>query len=746
MINRYLNKLIKDFKNAKWDSRIKNLDGSPFPKVLSNKLEIKPTNDKSNVLIFHNTHNTDQKVYPKTKLKRSWLIPNETKMALALFLNHKLQSCNIDTVVSASRRVMGSLTLLNLQPHELTQNNYSRIIENSSSKTNLARFNAFINWCVKNEYCELIRPQAISDGGIYDGHKRRLKKLPDVSSVLALGDIFCQTIPTDRTLWDTSPNTSQANALMSIYSALCLASPNRMCAEVITLQKQELLKFQTKDKEGNDVTLHSLMWQGSKNYKDNENHVGSWIAEQLERGIEYFDLVTAPYRILAAFWTNQKSTIKELFPVINDSLTERLDTAKLTLSDTPNFIQLGYLLGFYQGDTFKLNIDGPNKNKSTVHVSEFSGDFKVFFGRTSGLGKLLGYKQLSSNSSLITQTKLKFRNFTTINELQQYIYQIMTRDWPSFPDLSMGESQNKTLILNAMWCLTGYSINGDGGYYQLIKADTIVGLVRKKLTQGNLFKDFNFSVRLKVTPHNLRHFINHNGYINGVPDYILNMWSGRQDSEHLIHYIHESEEDKLARIPMVTEQIKVENITVTSEQEYAKQRRLVDGATSRTSVGFCSKDLRYSPCTYLSEFETQCTFCENSCHVAHDEAGIRVLEDDYEIQCGRLISHLSSPKKNNKNQKQWFKMHKANTYLLHQLIDTLKDKSIRPGSVVRVITDVQQIRIADLTTKSISNRKLQLDIMDEEIQEGLSLLEYKKEKTQRDKETDAFLDKLWGDL
>ncbi|MDE1236598.1 hypothetical protein [Vibrio aestuarianus] len=43
-------------------------------------------------------------------------------------------------------------------------------------------------------------------------------------------------------------------------------------------------------------------------------------------------------------------------------------------------------------------------------------------------------------------------------------------------------------------------------------------------------------------------------------------------------------------------------------------------------------------------------------------------------------------------------------------------------------------------------RKLQLDVMDKDIEEGLKLLNFVEEKTNRDKVTDAFLEDLWGAL
>ncbi|WP_446641124.1 hypothetical protein [Vibrio sp. PNB22_3_1] len=747
MVNKYLNKIKKDFENAKWDARIKNYDDSPFPQVLSDKLAIAPPQDRPVVVIFANKHKANKVITRQTALNKAWLLPTETKMVFALYLNDRLASIRINSAYNHVQKALSVLTLSPYQPHELTQHSYSQCTDtDKATKKTLRLFNHFIKWCVNKQYCEGIRPSHVSEGGNYDGAKRNKDKLPDVSSILALGDIFCQCFPENRALWDTSVNSNQANALASMYSALCLAAPNRMNAEVITLQKQKLHGFETTNSDGETVTLHSLMWQGSKHYKDNENHIGSWMAEQIERGIEYFDLVTQPYRVLAAFWLDQESSIQELFPTMDAKVKQRLNTTRLTLTDTPSFIQLGYLLGFYENDSFQINTKGNKRHKSTVHISDLSADFRVYCSESSGVGELLGYGRLTPTSSIVTTGAVALNKFLSIKELQHATFQAMYQDWPSFPDLSMGEGANKRHLSHAMWCLTGASIGGVGGFYQLVNANKIETLIQSKLARGGLFEDFNFSIRLKVTPHKLRHYINHNGSINGIPDHILNMWSGRQDSKHLIYYVHEEDEDKLARIPMFTEQVKVDNISVSTEEEFAQARGLLPGATSRTSVGFCSKDLRYSPCTYLSRFETQCTFCEHSCHIAHDESGIRVLKEDHQIQCERLNTYLSSPQKNNENAKKWFKMHKANVYLLEQLIETLEDKSIAAGSVVRVITDVQQIRIADLKTKTIINKKFRLDVMEQDIQEGLKLLDYSQEKTQRDIDMDNFLDELWGDL
>ncbi|HBC3855499.1 TPA: hypothetical protein KD866_000858 [Vibrio parahaemolyticus] len=776
MINKYLNKLNADIEYTDWNPKIKNLDGSPFPEIITDKLEIKPENAKSEYVLFYNRNHPScvKQVKYNSNLEPEWLLPVETHKVLTLWLNHLLKTNKNNVTKNALHRVMCVLTTSKKQFFEFTQSDYDELISPLISKLSGRNFNAFISYCVELGYCELIRTRAVSYWDDKKTGKRRKEKLPRESSIIALGDIFCQVIPQDKSLWDTSVNTNQASPLMSTFTALCLGSPNRMEAEVITLQKQTLTHYNSQD-DDNVIPLNSLFWQGSKCFKDNEKHIGSWMVEPLERAFSYFDRVTAPYRVLANFWINQQSTIEALFADIslyfemqlkNDELSkdempefvqridERLKTAGLSKQDVPNFIQLGYLLGFYESDTFMLNTRGKLAHKKIseptlpVHISEIRSDFKVFSNRRGGMGKLLGFDNIKDSTAIVAQTDLKMNEFVTIGELQQYQFESMTKDWPSFPLLKVGEDQNEVHIRDAMWVLTGAAIGGMGGYYTLIQSGTIASMIDKFITKGRLWTQHGFSIRLRVTPHQLRHYINHNGYINDIPEYILNKWSGRADSKHLVHYVHEEEEDRLVRIPKVTRQIKLDSIQIVDESEkgFAELRGLVKGATSRTSTGFCIKDVRYSPCNYLSRFETQCTFCEHSCHVAHDKKGIDVLKEDYAIQQRAMNEYIQSPKKNLENRSNWFKIQKANTYLLSQLIDVLEDKSIRAGSVVRVITENQDIRIADLKTKSVTFRKLQLDVMDKDIEEGLKLLNFVEEKTNRDKVTDAFLEDLWGAL
>ena len=57
---------------------------------------------------------------------------------------------------------------------------------------------------------------------------------------------------------------------------------------------------------------------------------------------------------------------------------------------------------------------------------------------------------------------------------------------------------------------------------------------------------------------------------------------------------------------------------------------------------------------------------------------------------------------------QWYLTHYRNTCLLRNLVDVLSDQTIKQGSIVRYLTSSNAVRITDLDTKTVSERKLTL--------------------------------------
>ncbi|ACA88269.1 hypothetical protein [Shewanella woodyi] len=751
MINKYLNKLQNDFNNIAWDIRIKNKSREKFPTKIDDTIEITPAGGNPTYLVLYSKKAAGKVVSHKMLFRPEYRINIHHKNILVLFLNALLTNTNvkIETTTRLVRYALVFLDLIDKSPHNLRQIDYDNTYKAFNEKLHIA-CNYFIKWCSSNGYCERIRTKPPKIKTATNGLQKRKDKLPQEASIIALGEIFQQVIPEDESLWDTSPKANHADAFSLSIIVLSLASPNRSMAEIRTLHKQELIEYKdwnNLDRLGKPQIRYSLMWKGSKGYKEYENHILSTMSDVVKRALRYMERVTAPYRILMQFWFKQNSTINELFPITNEILNSRLKTLKLTPFDSLTFVQLGFLLGLHQNIVFTLKMNklsGMGSIKKDIHISMLKSDFSCYISEYCG-ASLIGFKKFAG--LILTKGELKLDRFVTIKDIQQALFKMISHSWKTFPRITTNggkcDKGNEVDIREAMWCLSGASVGGHGGMYAPFLPDAMEGLIKKEL-KGRLFRKYGYSERLRMSAHQFRHYLNHNSDINGLSHYIINAWSGRADSRHIQNYLHETEEDKIARIPIVEPINNEIDIRVHSQKEFEKLRKQ-QSITSITSVGFCTKDLRYIPCTYLSEFETQCTFCEQSCHIAHDQIGIKILKEDYALQNERLSKHLNCPNKRNENAKKWYRTHKANTDLLCQLIETLEDPLIPRGAVVRVITETKEIRIADLDKKSISTRKLYLKNMEDDIQHGLEDCA-PIEKKPFEKDTEQFIENFWGDL
>jgi uncharacterized membrane protein YkvA (DUF1232 family) len=329
MINKYYSKLQNDFNNTLWDARLCNKNGQPFPAVVGDVLKIKLKHDNSSYVLFYNQKIAGKVLNHKSAINSEYALSKDDKVVLALYLNNFLPKGKIITAKSNTMKAMHLLVLTGRPIHTLQQVDYDKI-HASSTKSQNVYLNKFIKWCVEKGYCEHIHTKACGIKGVTDALKRRNDKLPQESSLIALGDIFYQVIPEDESLWDISPQVNYSDALTVSMIALSLASPNRLMAEVRTLQKQELNKWKNwsrLDENGQPTYLHSLMWNGSKKHKDYENHILASMADVVERALRYMDKATAPFRILMRFWIKQDLTITELFPKINTDLQSKINVS-----------------------------------------------------------------------------------------------------------------------------------------------------------------------------------------------------------------------------------------------------------------------------------------------------------------------------------------------------------------------------------------------------------------------------------
>ena len=587
---------------------------------------------------------------------------------------------------------------------------------------------SFIKWLSNNGF---IRPSLklkplISDNDGYDKIEVLAKKLPKEGILVALGAIFYDVINPDEEKWNRSPIESQRDAFVCTMSALAMASPNRVAAEQIALANQ-YIKKQTLE---SGQSIHWLDWQGSKGYKDNQNHLLANMIEPLNRALKYIRKVTEPARILAKFYEAPKTAINNLFGEF-----EPLNINKVNIDHNKpvHIFQLGYLLGFYDGeDTVTVCPKTPNayppKGRGAKlyrkKICELSDEDRIIISENTSVKDILGAHMKQTDIDLILGNK-KVGTSIKVCDFQNKWIEHIKRTIPSFP-YNSARNGGKVKYSMMMFAFTGKQIAksssgviGQLSWFHLVKGTQLSSVLSIDLggskISPSIFEKFGFAKTFKITPHQFRHWLNDTGDKEGIPHRILNLWSGRNSPEQLLNYVHSTEGERASVIRDILfkdERVDEDNILpikVHSQSEYEALAGIGDGISTATSTGFCVQNLLTSQCEYMNDFETQCTLCSNACHIKGDEEALDLLRRDCEFQTQRLNLIESKPIFSQSNRmKGWFKVHYRNVALLKELVGLLEDPDIKIGSVIRVFSSQSEIRITDLNLKLVNKRKLSL--------------------------------------
>ena len=622
---------------------------------------------------------------------------------------------------------------------------------NSTTKGSVANF---IGWLQEKKLIDpfLKMEQVKTESSCGDELlRKRAKNIPDEKVLTALGAIFYDTIVVDEKKWELHPLTEQRDAVVCTMVALCIAAPNRMMAEVPILDSQ-LLQVHTGKVDGKSKTVNYVNWKGSKGFKDNNNHVLAVLAPAVERSLKYMKKATEPARVLARFYTKPSAPLKDVLLTFKPT-KKNMNYIKPNLDKPINLLALGTLLGFYDGlkdKTIKVADGTVDASKEEVYrkgklckgryfvkeISALTGDDVIFVGQKT-CPLLIGQKYRKG--------KPFSDNTLALKDMQRQWIAHATKEHPRFPIMYSKSIGGEVDARHAFFALNGYQMKNKGNafkghtsFYSIIPPDAI-GLAVAKDLSGNIFKKHNFSDEFRLRPHQLRHLLNDTGEKLGIPHEILNLWSGRVSPDQLLNYIYKTDAEKadlisdiMFKTGKVTEEEAVQSIRVVSCEKYKK--KIYDIACV-TSTGVCVQNLTLTPCSYFNDFESQCSLCSSSCHVAHDEEAICFLQKDIEFQRSRLDDVL---KKDNfhfsKGAQKWFKAHYKNTEVLEQLVALMKDPSIKKGSIIRLVHKSNEFRITDLDVLKVECRPLLLINEEEELTKALA--------SNTDGETDDSLEEL----
>ncbi|WP_299136563.1 hypothetical protein [uncultured Vibrio sp.] len=571
-------------------------------------------------------------------------------------------------------------------------------------------------------------------------------KLPDEKALLALGAIFYDIIPKypdnnnnvppDSWAALTHSTLSQLDSYVCTMSALAMSSPNRIAAEQVLLTKQRI-HTHTQVVDRKEATVHYLNWRGSKGYKDYQNHINAEMAESLDRALHYTALATEPARMLARFYQNPYLSLKKLLDDFEPS-PKNLNVLKPKMNKPTNLIHLGFLLGFYDDKDGYVRVTADTKGAIDATKNKGFPTFIKHISKLLPLDKLEIKSRCPYASSLVgarvgTKKQVdKYFNSQTIMTVEEFQNHYIKINQRALSGLNRAKSKHVDYE-QALFTYTEKQLSSQqASHFLLVPIESLCTYFERNIKKGNkdhtvIFERHGFSAEFAIKPHQFRHWQNNYLASKGLPHILITMLSGRKTPEQTLTYIHTTDAQNASIVGDILYEKENEEEVQGKVSKRLQSKAQYDDATSNLSptfvseVGFCAQDLTISPCTYMTEFETQCTLCSSSCHIAHDEYAIELLQKDLAVQnhnLKRVVEAINFA--TSKGMQQWYEMHYQNTCMLKSLIEVLSDNSIKEGAIVRFLTRSNTVRITDLETKTVAERKLSLPDAKKALQNALT--------------------------
>ena len=624
---------------------------------------------------------------------------------------------------------------------------------------------SFINWLHHHKMlaksCQLYIERTVdslrSKSGD-DALEAENNKLPSEAPLLALGAIFFDVIPPYQgddkeniKAWQSLflSKQDQRDSFSCTMAALGMASPNRIGTEQVLLTVQRI-KAHTQVVDGQEKTVHYLNWRGSKGYKDNQNHINAEMVDSVDRALHYTTLATETARALARFYRKPSRPLKEVLGEFKPS-NENITLLKPSLSKSTNLLHLGLLLGFFD-DSDKCVRVTPD-TKGAIDVSITVPKFIKPIAELEAFDTLVFKMQCPYAKTLLgceLTTKSKFDNYTagkhelTVAEFQNHTIEMNQSQLK-------GYNKEQTKFVYFEHALFAYTQKQLGGKvttpFFLVPIGSLSGVFSTDLkkatkTRLSIFERHGFSSSFLLKPHQLRHWQNNFLAKKGLPHQLISMLSGRKSAEQTLTYIHTTDAQNASVIGDISYSNEPESdIEAKISLRIKTMDQFNEAIDSETPTfvhesGFCTQNLALSPCTYMSEFETQCSLCSSSCHVTHDSAAIDLLMKDLKVQSHNLKRVQEAINfETSEGMQKWYKTHYRNTCMLKNLIEVLSDNAIEKGRMVRLLTRSNSIRITNLKTQTVEERKLGLPDAEQALQAVIDA----KNDNNKDEATNNFL-------
>ncbi|MEZ9537942.1 hypothetical protein AB4160_07080 [Shewanella sp. 10N.286.51.B8] len=655
----------------------------------------------------------------------------------------------------------------------LNENVATATLERIQSAINLMTYitnlTSFINWLHQHKMlAKSCQPyinttvESVRTKSGDDALQAEQNKLPSENALLALGAIFYDVIPAyqdgdkeDVDAWQPLllPTQEQGDSFSCTMAALGMAAPNRIGAEQVLLTVQRI-KAHTQVVNGKKKTVHYLHWRGSKGYKDYANHINAEMVDSLDRALHYTILATEPARALARFYQKPNRPLKEVLGEFTPS-DENIALLKPSMSKSTNLLHLGLLLGFFDGSdkcvrvtpdtkraTDKTDVRNPHQPKFIKPIAQLEPFDTLVFKRhcpyafaLTGCSLTQQYQYDNYTAGKAELTVAEFQNHTIeMNQSQLKGYNKSKTKHVDFEKALFAYTQKQLggRVIHPFFLVPISSLSG-------FFSDELIKRARNRLT---LFERHGFSSSFLLKPHQLRHWQNDLLSKKGLPHHLISMLSGRKSAEQTLTYIHTTDAQNASVIGDISYANELESdvenkikLRIATMEQFNKA---IDNETPTFvhETGFCDQNLALSPCTYMSEFETQCALCSSSCHVTHDSEAIDLLQKDLKVQTHNLERVKEAINfETSEAQHKWYRTHYRNTCMLKKLIEVLSDEAIEEGRMVRLLAGSNSIRITNLETQTVEDTELALPDAEQALQAAIEA----KNDNNKDEATDKFL-------
>ena len=187
---------------------------------------------------------------------------------------------------------------------------------------------------------------------------------------------------------------------------------------------------------------------------------------------------------------------------------------------------------------------------------------------------------------------------------------------------------------------------------------------------------------VRVTPHQLRHYMSTLANEANLSQLDIAKWAGRADIRHNAYYDHETAESLLAKARAIDTDMFGRTLTATPHRPVTA-RQLIEGHLSGvhlTRYGACLHDFAMSPCPMYRD----CLNCTEHACVKGDERAERSIRDRLSLIETALGGTEAAAAAGEGNSRIWLTRMRTERARLRELIGLIDDPAIQPGAILRL--------------------------------------------------------------